>query len=113
MAKAEPKRRRGCNLGIPAADPAHGKAGKSHREHGDARADMGEDIVKSQAAQHGESQEACHQRQRHPVRDRHGEKVAGGCECHQGRKQQKAGDVEDHGVKQPVLSAQGRSIARP
>ena len=65
------------------------------------------DIVKSEAAEDGESQETGHQRQRHPVRDRHGEKVAGGCERHQGWKQHKAADVEDHGFTKPVLRGRG------
>src|SRR5260370_25497125 len=60
MAKAEPKGRRGCNLGIPAADPTHGKAGNSNQQYREARANMEEDIVKSQPAQAGESQETGH-----------------------------------------------------
>ncbi len=112
MAKAEPERRCGRNLGISAADPAHGKAGKSHREDRGARPHMRKDIVKAHAAHEGKGQETGRQRQRHPVRDRHGEEIACGCERHQGRKQQKARDIEDHGVTESVLLTRGRSIAQ-
>ena len=63
MAKAEPKRRAGRHLGVSAADPTHGKAPKSHRQHAGPGPQMQEDIVKSHAAQGGERQEARHQRQ--------------------------------------------------
>ena len=46
----------------------------------------------------GEHQEARDQRQRYPVGNRHGEKVARGRERHQGRKQHQPRDVEDHGI---------------
>ena len=36
------------------------------------------------------------ERQRHPVRDGHGEKIAGCGKCHQRWKQQETDDVEDH-----------------
>jgi len=57
---------------------------------------MQQDVVQAHAAQHRERHEAGDQRQRHPVRNRHREQVARGCERHQGRKQQKAGGIEDH-----------------
>jgi hypothetical protein len=52
----------------------------------------------SHAAQNRENQESCRQRQRHPVGNRHREKIARCRECHQGRKQQQTHDVEDHGI---------------
>src|SRR6478672_1357327 len=108
MAKTDPKRRRGRYLGIPTADPAHGKAGESHSEYSGASTHMQEEIIKTHAAERSESQEA--RRQRYPVRDRHGEKVARCGERHQGRKQHKAHEVEDHGFTQPMRLIRGRSI---
>src|SRR5665213_2918831 len=58
---------------------------------------MRKDVVKPHTAQQSENQEARDQRQRNPVGNRHGEEVARGGERHQGRKQQKPCDVEDHG----------------
>jgi hypothetical protein len=49
---------------------------------------MRKDVVKSHAGQESENQESRHQRQRHPVGNRHGEQIARGRERHQGRKQQ-------------------------
>jgi hypothetical protein len=56
-----------------------------------------EHVVQAHAAEQRKRKKARDQRQRYPVRDRHGEEVARGCERHQGRKQHKARNVERHG----------------
>ena len=97
MAEAEPERGGRGNLGVAAADPAHRKAAEGDHQHQRAGAEMGEDVVRPHAGCDRQHQEGRGQQDRDAVGDRHGEEVAGGGERHQGRKQQQAGDVENHG----------------
>src|SRR6266702_2092578 len=96
---AEPERDGGCDLRVAAADPAHRKAGEGPGEDKRAGADMVQHVVRCHATGNGEREEARDQRQRHAVRDGHREEIARCGERHQGRKEQKAREVEDHGLR--------------
>ena len=77
---------------------------------------MAEHLVRCHATSDGEGEEACDQCQRHPVRDRHREEIARGGECHQGREEQEARKVEDHGLRLEAWVCRGnwrrRMLAR-
>jgi len=91
----------GCNPGIPAATQTHGKSrAKQATVRREARADMGEDIVKSSRPE-SESQETSTV----PAKNTRFEIVNGEKgrwrlrKRHQGRKQQKAADVGIMGLQ--------------
>ncbi|MGY4327712.1 hypothetical protein ACVWWG_002129 [Bradyrhizobium sp. LB7.2] len=97
MREAEPERDRRGDLGVAAAHPAHCKTGEGHDQEKRAGADMVHYLVRCHAAGESEREKAGDQRQRHAVRDRHREEIARGGKRHQGREEQKARKVEDHG----------------
>jgi hypothetical protein len=76
MVETEPERGRRGELCVTAANPAPGKEHEGDRENGRGRPGMGEHVAWAHTADECHCNEAADQRQRDPVRDCHGEKVA-------------------------------------
>ncbi len=76
MVETEPQRGCGGELGVAAADPAAGEEQEGDRKDRGGRPGMSEHVTWAHPADEGHRNEAADQRQRDPVRDRHGEKVA-------------------------------------
>ena len=84
--ESEPKRGRGRELGIPSPDPVEREERERDREDESTRGDMEENRLRRKPAEGSQDGEPKDERERQPVGDRHGEKVARGRVGHERRK---------------------------